>query len=398
MMAALVAKERLGGAAEVVLLERNAKLGVKVAISGGGRCNVTTGKTKLKEILENYPRGAEFLRYAMKQFDSVMMREFLHSRGLKTKVEEDGRVFPISDVGQDVVDLLAAEMRRAGVEIRLNTAVKSLELGKGLAKKMVVFYADEKKELFDQVVLACGGNAFAQTGSTGDGYAWAKAMGHHITQLGPSLMAFVLAGGSTNLAGLSLAKVGLKMGDACKVGPVVFTHQGISGPALFVISAHTAWQKFDSTSQNILYLDLFPELNLEQLDAQLRQAMEQDGAKKLINILDYFLAKSLAGAILRSAAVDGEKKAAEIGKKERLAVVKMLKAWPRQVVGRAQGEEFVTAGGVDTTEVNEQTMESKICPGLFLAGEILNVDGFTGGFNLQASWATGHLAGLNVGN
>lgn len=395
LMAAAAAKEA-NPECGVTLFEKNASPGAKVIISGGGRCNVTTGILDVKELLKNYPRGAKFLMTAMYRFPPERVKEWLESRGVPLKTEADLRVFPKSDNGKDVVGALTFNLRENGVEIRCSSAVERI------TKKGTQFKISLKggaEETADAVIVTTGGNAYRQTGSTGDGYAFAQALGHKITPLGPSLSAWVaaepwikdLAGVAFKKAKLTLKTSGGKTYE--RVGPFLFTHRGVSGPAVFALSGYTAYEPVTEKTPLHLAIDLFPEEPAESVMKKCVDLMQKNPQKKMENFLDILLPKSMCGTLVSLLGIKANTIAGNVTKDQRGLLVRLFKALPVTVIGRSAGEEFVTAGGVDVSEVNANTMESKICPGLYFAGEILDVDGFTGGFNLQASWATGSLAG-----
>lgn len=400
MMAAIAAKEsaKLAGSdVDVMLFEKNTYLGAKVLISGGGRCNVTTGIFDVRKLLENYPRGAKFLMSAMFRFPPDKVMEWFKTHGVRLRMEEDLRIFPASNQGKDVVVMLEKELRANGVQIFLDTNVAQVERR---GENFSIQLKDGKSFEADAVILTTGGNAYRQTGSTGDGYAFAKALGHTITPLAPSLNSFLVSDTWVGaLAGVSFPKVQLtfKNFEGTNVyerkGPIVFTHHGVSGPAVFAISSMAAYEKYSSEKPLQLSINFFPDEKVEDLRARLIKLMEANGKKKLVNFLDIFLPKSLCEVMVKILGVDTDLIVGKVNKELREAVLKLLQHFPFSVIGRGGGDEFVTAGGVDLKEVNTNTMESKICPGLFFAGEILDIDGFTGGYNLQAAWAMGKLAG-----
>lgn len=460
MMAAYFAKLN-NPEAEVLLFEKNKYIGAKVIISGGGRCNVTTGIVEVEDVLKNYPRGAEFLKKAIYGFPPAAVMSWFESQGVELKTEADLRVFPVSNNGKDVVGALENALREAGVKIllesnvaevrRVNDAEDALDVldnernfvvilknkvaasGNSTAKEKPVL----RKFFLDKLILTTGGNAYRQTGSTGDGYAFAQALGHTITGLAPSLASLLVAESWIGeLAGVPLKRAKLQFVSVDgerkfeRTGPMLFTHRGVTGPAVFALSALAAYEKFgmslsvenkvSTDSPARLIIDLLPDISAEDLDEKLRAEFDKHGAKLLKNILAFDLPHSLVERTLRNvmegAATKGvasseqnmgqkladqlmvdskiaKLTAAEVSRELRLAVGRGIKGFELSVVGRGAGDEFVTAGGVKLEEVNPSTMESKLVPGLYFAGEILDVDGFTGGFNLQASWAAGSLAG-----
>jgi len=383
---------------EVFLIERNDILGKKVIISGGGRCNLTTGFPDLKQILSKYPRGGRFLRHAMYSFTPSSMMEWMEDHGVPLKIEEDMRVFPKSDDGKSVVAAFEKLLSDGGVNVLLRTALKSVtKQGDGF-----VLSFDGRSDIApDKVILCTGGQAYQHTGSKGDGYSFVEALGHHVTALAPSLSAFLLKEEWVKaLSGISFKEVGLIFRGKDKfhvAGPMMFTHKGITGPGIFALSAYAAYEVFDGSATAHLFVDFFPDQNHEKLSESIRQEMSANPKKVFQNILGHFVPRSFAIALCDNLKASGGKKSSEFSNKDLYKVVDALKNMSLTIIGRSPGDEFVTAGGVDLGEVNPKTMESKLCPGLYLAGEILDYDGFTGGYNLQGAWATGRLAGESAG-
>ncbi|MCC7196943.1 NAD(P)/FAD-dependent oxidoreductase [Candidatus Peregrinibacteria bacterium] len=427
MMAAAAVKEG-SPEAEVTLFEKNKYLGAKVSISGGGRCNVTTGIFDVRKLLENYPRGAKFLMSAMFRFPPEKVMEWFEAHGVKLKIEEDLRVFPKSDVGKDVVNALQAYLQSSGVKVLLGSDVVSVVRMVGghavsytqssndlaaesslnidvkiikpdqISQEFQITLKDGQSFMFDSLIITTGGNAYRHTGSTGDGYAFAKALGHTVTPLAPSLNSFIMADSWVkSVAGVSFEKAKIIFHGIVKkyerTGAFVFTHYGISGPAVFALSSAAAYETYSKEKPMKLTIDLFPEESPENLLKRVNEMILKLGRKSITNFVDMFLPKSLCPVVVKLLKIDESLQAAQLSKEQRKLMVQYFKQLPFTVIGRGAGDEFVTAGGVPLSEVNTNTMESKICPGLYFAGEILDIDGFTGGFNLQASWATGRLAG-----
>jgi predicted Rossmann fold flavoprotein len=385
--------------ADVFLLERNDGLGKKVIISGGGRCNVTTGILDVRTVLTKYPRGSKFLSSAMFTFPPEAVQTWFETHGVPLKTEDDLRVFPVSDDGKDIVRVFERLFETPRMRVLLKTNVT------GVTRRPEGGFAVHIKEkpdplLADKVVLTTGGQAYRHTGSTGDGYAFAQSLGHSLTPLAPSLNAFFTTERwPADVSGLSFerAKITAKRGKGISfTGPFLFTHKGVSGPAVFALSSLVAFERYDHAVPLDIAIDLFPDLTAEALRAVIEERVAENPAKLFQNVLATVIPKSLTDICLREAALPDDTRADQMPKKELLRCVAWLKAIPLHVVQRGAGDEFVTAGGVPLTEVDPSTMESKICPGLYFGGEILDVDGFTGGFNLQASWATGHLAGESI--
>ncbi len=408
MAAATIAEENSD--IKVILIEKNERLGKKVLISGGGRCNVTTGIQNIALVLEKYPRGAKFLQSAMHGFSPKAVYDWFEGHGVPLKIEEDLRVFPQSDDGHDVVGAFDKIFEEKKGEIILGRNITNIKRqhDKGAApekhKKFIIGGKDFVIEA-DAVIITTGGQAYRQTGSTGDGYAFAESLGHKITELGPSLNAIVIQEGWVKkLAGLSREKATLQKSHTegksrtteKATGPLLFTHRGITGPAVFAFSSLTAFENYTSKNPMRITLDMFPDEKEEPLMQKIFDHAQKNPKKNIGNVLDMLVAKSLAQETLCELQIPHEKNAGELSKKDAARIAHFLKHAEISAIGQIAGEEFVTAGGVDLREVNSSTMQSKICPGLFFAGEILDIDGFTGGFNLQAAWCTGHLAGKSA--
>jgi len=379
---------------EAYLIEGNDGLGKKVIISGGGRCNVTTGLRDIRAVLSKYPRGGKFLNSAMRRFPPEAVFAWFEAHGVPLKIEEDLRVFPQSDDGHDVVGAFVRLFEDSNVRVLLKRRVVRVErAGEGYR----LHFKDGQTLEADRLILTTGGQAFRQTGSTGDGYAFAESLGHKITPLAPSLNSFFTKETwPKDVSGLSFEKARLKtrFGKAYEfTGPMLFTHRGVSGPAVFALSSLVAFEDYDAAHPMDLRIDLFPDLAEDGLLKKLEGLFREHLKKTLGNVLDFLMSKSLALALCGELGLDPEARAAEISKKDARRIVGWLKGIPLQVVGRGAGDEFVTAGGVDLKDVDPKTMQSKLSPGLFFAGELLDIDGFTGGFNLQASWAAGRVAG-----
>lgn len=411
MMAAVALKEALPEC-EVHLFEKNPGLGAKVLISGGGRCNVTTGFFDVKTLLQSYPRGARFLISAMHRFPPEAVMSWFESHGAPLKVEEDMRVFPLSNNGGDVVGALHNELVDDGVNIHLKAQITAVtKNGEG---KFLLSAKDGTVVPVDFLIITTGGSAYQQTGSTGDGYSFARALGHTITPLGPSLNSFTVGEEwIARCAGVSLERVTFEFTAASgahftRTGACVFTHRGVSGPAIFALSAMSSFEKIDAAHAGKLLINLLADesttkkhppskaTQTAETTKRIQAVLEKNPHKKLVNFLDIFLPKSLCEHVCAQAQLSHDMLARDIRKDQRAALIEALTHFTLTVVGRAAGEEFVTAGGVSTDEVESNTMASKLCEGLYFAGEILDVDGLTGGFNLQASWATGRLAGESI--
>jgi predicted Rossmann fold flavoprotein len=383
--------------AHIVLIEKNDGLGKKVLISGGGRCNVTTGIADIRTVLMKYPRGGKFLNSAMRGFPPDAVYAWFEAHSVPLKIEEDLRVFPISNDGHDIVGVFEQLFRNGRVDIRLKAQAKGIRRADG---GFEIDLAGSEPLRTDAVVLTTGGQAYRHTGSTGDGYGFAIGLGHRLTPLAASLNAFFTTEPWTaEISGLSFEKARIWTDRGPKLeatGPFLFTHKGVSGPAVFALSSLVAFETYDKAQPLDLWIDLFPDRSTEDLGAELDRTIAEHGRKAAGNVLGFVVSKSLAAILCRELAIDPEAHAAELPKTDRRRIVGWLKAIPLHAVARGAGDEFVTAGGIDLSDVNPSTMESKLVPNLFFAGEILDIDGFTGGFNLQASWATGRLAGMTL--
>lgn len=402
---------------QITLIDRNDGLGKKVIISGGGRCNVTTGFQDVRTALTKYPRGGKFLSSAMYNFPPKAVYEWFESHGVPLKTQTDMRVFPVSDDGHDIVHVFEKLISQARtkygtdhIQVRLKSTVTRVEKQ---GEEFLVFFKNESEPLrVDRLVLTTGGQAYRATGSQGDGYAFAISLGHTITKLAPSLNAFFtnetwptgISGLSFESAAITAHGTGMAGTPEARdfehkqsfTGPFLFTHKGVSGPAVFALSSLVAFETYDKTNPLRITIDLFPSQTVESLFERVQQFAQEHSNKQFDNVLGMMIPRSLAEIAIGEVGISRTKRCNQIAKKELRACAMWLKAIPLHVVQRGAGDEFVTAGGVELHEVNPSTLESLICPGLYFAGEILNVDGYTGGFNLQASWAAGRLAGENI--
>jgi len=367
-------------------------------ISGGGRCNVTTGIDDVRTLLKKYPRGSSFLTKAMYAFPPASVRGWFEAHGVPLKIEEDLRVFPVSDVGEDVVRVFERMFESSNVEVRLYASVV------GVAKKDDQFFISLKNGdpvTADRLIITTGGQAYRHTGSTGDGYAFAQSLGHTITPLAASLNSFVTTETwPKEISGLSFEDAIISADrpqGAHYRGPFLFTHKGVSGPAVFAVSSLVAFETYDVKHPLHVTIDLFPERTVPQVEEDIQTRLTASPKKTTANALAGIVPRSLLDIMITQLDWGHERPAHTISKAKVKDAALFLKKLPLSVVGRGVGDEFVTAGGVSLSEVDPATMESRICPGLFFAGEVLDVDGFTGGFNLQASWAAGRLAGSHAG-
>ncbi|MCD8382008.1 MAG: NAD(P)/FAD-dependent oxidoreductase [Clostridiales bacterium] len=389
-MAALTAA-RQGG--RVTLLERNRKLGRKLRITGKGRCNVTNDCTTA-QVLQNVPRNGRFLYSALSQFGPPDVKAFFEELGVPLKTERGNRVFPQSDRADDVADALVRALGEAGVRLRTgrvtailteNGAVTGVRLENG------------RRLSADRVILCTGGLSYPDTGSTGDGYAMAKALGHTIEPVKASLVPLAAEDCCRTLQGLSLRNVGIQVKDQeGKVlyrdfGELLFTHFGLSGPVILSASAHM--RDFDHVKYTV-EIDLKPALDDKTLDARLLRDFQQNANRDFQNSLNALLPQKLIPEVVRRSGIPPETKVHDLTREQRHALLRVLKQFRISVTGpRPIRDAIVTSGGVRVSEVDPSTMASKLVPGLYLCGELLDVDGYTGGFNLQIAWSTGYTAG-----
>lgn len=380
---------------ETVILEQNEKLGKKLFITGKGRCNLTNACDR-EEFFRNIPRNPRFLYSASSFFGPEDIISLIEKAGTPTKVERGKRVFPSSDKSSDVIKALSKTLSSLGVQVRLNTRVKEILVRDNRVTGVRI---GQVTEPFDAVVLATGGLSYPSTGSTGDGFRFAKALGHSVTPLYGSLVPLETEEAwCGTLSGITLKNVTLtafrgKKELFSELGEMLFTHFGVSGPLVLSCSALIAEQPAGVR----LSIDFKPGLTEEMLDARIVRDISANTRKNLSGALYGLLPQRLLAVVLEQAGLDGEASASFFTREQRKALVKTLKGLPLQVKATRPIEEaIITRGGVETKEVNPSTMESKIIRNLFFAGEMLDVDGFTGGFNLQTAWATGALAGSSI--
>ncbi len=394
MMAALFAA-RAG--AQVTLIERNEKLGRKVYITGKGRCNVTNDCT-LDEFLQEVPRNPRFLYSALAFFSPQDMMALLESAGCPVVVQRGRRVFPQTEKASDVNRTLARLLSRQGVQVLLNTRVQALHMVDGRAGGVVL--PGGSVLAADGVVLATGGKSYPMTGSTGDGYALAESAGHSIQPVKGVLSAIeTVEDWPCQLQGLSLKNVSLTLKKGRKtlyseLGEMLFTHFGISGPLTLTMSCHLP----EDLSQASVALNLKPGLTAQQLDARLQRDLSENSRKQLRSIMPGLLPGRLAEIFPGLCGVDGGKQCCQVTKAERESLCTRMQALPITLRRLAPLEEaIVTRGGVTVKEIDPATMESRLLPGLYFAGEVMDVDAHTGGYNLQIAWSTGALAGQAAG-
>lgn len=397
MMAAYAAAER---GHKVLLIEKNEKLGKKLFITGKGRCNVTNACEQDK-LFESIVSNPKFLYSAFYDFDNKQMMELLEKAGCPLKVERGERVFPVSDHSSDIIAALERLLRKKGVEVRLHTSVGQILAEEG--KITGVLLTDGRKFTADAVVLATGGLSYPTTGSTGDGYRIAGKFGHTVRECTPALVPMeIREPWCSRLQGLSLKNTTLTMTCGRKkiwqgFGEMLFTHFGISGP--LVLSASSYYGKCKDKDDVSVIVDLKPALTAEQLDKRILREFEQNLNKQLKNVIGSLYPSKLTPVMIDLSGIDGEKKIHEITRQEREQLVAVTKGLTMHVGGlRDYAEAIITQGGIKVKEVNPSTMESKMVKGLYFAGEVLDLDAVTGGFNLQIAWSTGHLAGSSIPN
>jgi predicted Rossmann fold flavoprotein len=368
----------------------------KLMRTGGGRCNLSHAILDPRELAEHYPRGGKFLTSAFSRFGVRETLDWFTSRGLRLVTEEDGRVFPASGRAADVRDVLTSEARRLGVRVRARLAVTAVERRQGGYRLITPRGA----EIFDKVIIAAGGDWRDPPGS---GYRLARAVGHGTTPLAPSLTGLETAETwPGTLAGLSVAGVTLRAAWEGKTvaeerGDLVFTHRGLSGPGAFRISSRCAFLPISRRTPLNLWLSPTSRADPREIEKILLGSLAARPRQQVSSALRALAPRALADVVLSLAGVDQAMQGSQLSREGRRAVVEMLCWIPLTVTGRDKGSEMVTAGGVCLDEVHPRTMESRLSPGLSFCGEVLDIDGFTGGFNLQAAWSTGHAAGLAAG-
>ncbi|MGP1470113.1 MAG: NAD(P)/FAD-dependent oxidoreductase [Schwartzia sp. (in: firmicutes)] len=394
MMAAIGAAENGG---QVTLLEKMDRVGRKLRITGKGRCNITN-IAEVPEIIRHIPGNGIFLSSALRAFDNQDVIRFFETCGVATKVERGGRVFPASDHAEDVVGALTASLAARGVELRCYAPVKALLTAQGTIAGVRLKSGEEIRA--DAVILATGGASYPGTGSTGDGAEMAAAVGHHIVPLQPALVPLeVEEDWAKELTGLSLRNVTIGLtvdGDLQEeaFGEMLFTHFGVSGPIVLTLSRKAAMALREGAFVE-LFLNLKPALTPEQLEKRVQRDFAAQQKKAVKNGLRDLLPARLIPPILDLAYLPSEKPIHQITREERRRLTALLQRVPLTVLcTRPLAEAIVTMGGVETREIHPKTMESKVCPGLFLAGEVADIDGFTGGYNLQAAFSMGAAAGL----
>ena len=397
-MLAAIAAARNGH--QVILLEKNEKLGKKLYITGKGRCNLTNASDK-DTFFEQMVTNPKFLFKAYHTFSNFDAMDFFEQLGLPIKVERGNRVFPESDRSSDVITVLRKELERLSVMIRYKSEVSKIITKDGSFFGLTLKSSNETF-LGDAVIIATGGLSYPVTGSTGDGYTFARSLGHTVTPLYPSLVplhtkeAFV-----KDLMGLSLKNIEITVTSGAKqiyrdFGELLFTHFGVSGPV--ILSASSYIIPFLKEKEPIkLEIDLKPALTEEMLDTRILRDFEEFKNKQFKNSLDHLLPNKLIDVIIRLSPIDSEKKVNSITKEERLALINLLKHFPLHITKLSDyNQAVITKGGINVKEINPSTMESKLVKSVYFAGEVLDLDALTGGYNLQIAWSTAYLAGISV--
>lgn len=393
LMASGVAGE---AGADVLVIERNERVGRKVMITGKGRCNVTNNCTMINELIGAVPTNGRFLYGAFSKFMPSDTIEFFEDMGVPLKVERGNRVFPESDKAVDIVDALNAFSQDSGAK-RIKGRATELIIEDGAVRG--VRLEDGQEYFADAVIVATGGASYPLTGSTGDGYELAKQAGHTVTELKPSLVPLVCHEGfCMDLQGLSLRNIEITVIDSESYkeiykdfGEMLFTHFGVSGPVILSASAHMKNMK---AGKYEIHIDLKPGLSYEQLDKRIQRDFLENANKNFINALDALLPKKIVPVIVRLSGIRPSTKVNQVTREQRSCLVHLLKDLKVTVKAfRPIEEAIVTSGGVSTKEIDPRTMESKLCKGLYFAGEVIDVDAYTGGYNLQIAFSTGRLAG-----
>lgn len=396
MMAAVFAARN---GQNVQLLEKNEKLGKKLFITGKGRCNITNA-VDIEDLFTAVISNPKFLYSGFYSFTNQQVIDFFEELGVKTKIERGERVFPVSDHSSDVIAAFSRELKSLGVSVSLHTEVRELLCEQD--KVCGVLLTNGKKMKADAVIVATGGISYPSTGSTGDGYRFAKETGHRVTELLPSLVPMeVRQWYAKELQGLSLRNIEICITDGKKklyeeFGEMLFTHYGVTGPV--ILSASSVVGKTLRKKELTLHIDLKPALSEEQLDKRILREFDANHNKQYKNSIDSLFPAKLKPVMIELSEIEPEKKVNEITKEERQRLVHLIKDFTMTLTGlRSYNEAIITKGGVSVKEVDPGTMESKKMKGLYFAGEVLDLDAVTGGYNLQIAWSTGYLAGMNAG-
>jgi predicted Rossmann fold flavoprotein len=378
---------------EVIILEKTNKILSKVKVSGGGRCNVTHACFSISDMVRNYPRGGNFVKKAFHQFFTTDTIQWFEARGVQLKTEDDGRMFPVTNSSQTIIDCLLREVNKYGVEIRMMSDVKSLKLEEN--EQFMLELSDSRLLTADFICIATGGY------SKPSQFEWLKQLGHTVAEPVPSLFTFNMPGNAiTKLMGVSVPEAHVKItgSNLSSKGPLLITHWGMSGPAILRLSAWGARQLATNNWQFAIVVNWLPEYNENTLREQFQQLRFDIAAQKIGSRNPFNLPQRLWQYLLQECGIDEEKRWADLPVKEQNKLISHCCAQEFKVQGKTTfKEEFVTAGGVQLSEIDVNTMQSKVMPNVFFAGEILDVDGITGGFNFQHAWTSGFIAAVGVG-
>ena len=397
MMAAIMAARN---GHKVSLYEKNEKLGKKLFITGKGRCNVTNA-CDVEDLFQNVISNPKFLYSGFYGFDNQAVMNFFEEAGCHLKIERGDRVFPQSDHSSDIIRALQEELKKNKVNIYLNNPIKDIAVNENVVEGIV----DKNGTLVkaDKIIIATGGKSYQLTGSTGDGYRFATKTGHTITKLSPALVPFEIKESyCKDLMGLSLKNVNATVIDDkkeiyCAFGEMLFTHYGVSGPLILSASSFYGKKKKENGKQAVLRLDLKPALSEEQLDKRILRDFEENMNKQFKNAITGLFPSRLVPVMIELSGINPDTFVHDISREERQEFVHRIKNWDMTIVGlRDYNEAIITQGGISTKQINPSTMESKLVSNLYFAGEVLDLDALTGGFNLQIAWSTGFLAGTGL--
>ncbi len=384
---------------KVLLLEKNTDLGKKLLITGGGRCNVTNNKTNTREMLSKYKGNDQFLFSAFSQFDVTDTIKFFNDRGMPTKEENEGRVFPVSDSSQSVFDVLYKYMKEGNVEIRKSSIVGGITIKKDTGE-IIIQTKSGNKIYTKSCVLATGGTSRPETGSTGEGFTWLKKLGHKIIENDVALVPVALNDtwvkkiSGTTLTDIKLTTFQNNQKQESHKGKILFTHVGISGPTVLNMSKDIGeLLKYGDVT---ITIDLFPAKDNRMLKQNLQDILVEESNKKLKNVLGQLIPSTLVSVILELTGIDGETFCHSVSSEDRIKLTKQMKEIPLHVKGLLGKEKaIVSSGGVTLTEIDFKTMQSRLVPNLYIVGDVLNIDRPSGGYSLQLCWTTGFVAGSN---
>lgn len=407
MMAAISAAENENPKDEVIIIEKNNMLGKKLLITGKGRCNITSS-LEIEEFIKNTPGNGMFLYSSFQQFNNKDIIRFLQKEGLEVKEERGNRIFPTTDKSVDVLNCFIKKLKELKVKIYLNENVKQIITKQIGEEQKAVGVKTEKRTIeADKIILATGGKSYPLTGSTGEGYKMAEEIGHTVTEIKPSLVPLETYEVEKELQGLSLKNVKIQLIDTSKkhiiyedFGEMLFTHFGVSGPIILSSSAHLVRYKnineLFKQRKIILKIDLKPALTVEKLNDRILRDFEEEKNKQFKNSLNKLLPQKMINTVIKMSEINPQKQVNTITKQERMKLIEVLKGLKLEIKKfRPIEEAIITSGGIKIKEINPKTMESKKVKGLYFAGEIIDVDSYTGGFNLQIAYSTGYVAGKN---